>query len=77
MQFPINMSLEEIIDTCQERYKKKTALQLFSLMRIQIARHYCDTFLNMCTMKELWYLFYMAIYHKQKWTNNKEEWINI
>jgi hypothetical protein len=75
--FDIPYTLEEIIDKCHAIYDKKTALQLFSLMRVQIARLYCDNFLNNCTMKELWYIFYMAIVHKQKWANNKKAWINL
>lgn len=75
--FVIPYDLETIVSLCHEKYDKKTALQLLSLMRVQIARLYCDNFLNMCTTKELWYLFYMATMYKQKWSDNKDGWIDV
>lgn len=65
----IPMELEDIIDACQKKYDGKTALQLLSLMRVQISKLYCDNYLHMQTTKDLWFLFFMATIHKRKWGN--------
>ena len=70
-------TLEDIVQMCLNRFPKKTALQLNSLMRVQISKLYCDTFLNCQSFKELWLLYYMFVYHTKRFNEAKKEWEDV
>lgn len=74
---PVAYTLEEILEVCQRYHKHKSALQLFSLMRCQLARHNCDNYLNSLSMKDLWFEYMMLLEYKKTWNNDRKKWEDI
>ncbi len=74
---PVAISLEQIIEICQCYHKQKSAIQLFALMRCQLARFNCDKYLNTLSMKELWFTYMMLLEFKKTWNNDKKQWEDI
>ncbi len=72
------LSQDELVELCKElpKYKKKSYLQLLSHFRVGLSKIYCESYLALQTLNDLWLLFYIHEKDGRTWFEGKNRWMD-
>lgn len=57
------------------KYRETRDIALLSKMRTHMSKEYCNTFLNTCSISEMWLCFYMHEAFGSKYLNEEKGWV--